>query len=240
MSMDRDKALSKIRKCLALAKSANPGEAANAMRQAQALMRQHGLEQVDVDLAAVSEARQKATSPKPQVWEMALASLVADTLGCELFIGTGFNLEKLRELTFKNEAHFVYVGVAGNAEMAVYAFKVLQRQCKDQRADYIRRQPGRCKQATKSARGDAFALGWVSAVQGQLERFAAPEQHSSLLAEYMAAKHPKLKPAAEPRRRDKRGSISDIALGRAAGRQARLERGIGAASGVALIEGGAP
>lgn len=41
--MNRDQALSKIKKCLALAASANPHEAAAGTRQAQKLMAAQGL-----------------------------------------------------------------------------------------------------------------------------------------------------------------------------------------------------
>lgn len=44
----RDKALDKIRKCLALSKSANEHEAAAALRQAQKLMAMHGLSEDDL------------------------------------------------------------------------------------------------------------------------------------------------------------------------------------------------
>lgn len=44
----RDKALDKIRKCLALSKSANEHEAAAALRQAQKMMEMHGLSEDDL------------------------------------------------------------------------------------------------------------------------------------------------------------------------------------------------
>ncbi|PIA66345.1 hypothetical protein CDR19_15110, partial [Ectopseudomonas toyotomiensis] len=39
--MDRKKALDKVKKCLALANSSNPNEAAAAMRQARAMMEKY-------------------------------------------------------------------------------------------------------------------------------------------------------------------------------------------------------
>ena len=41
--MDKNKAIEKIKKCLALGKSANEHEAAQALKQAQALMREYGI-----------------------------------------------------------------------------------------------------------------------------------------------------------------------------------------------------
>ena len=54
--MNKQKALEKIKKCLALSKSANEHEAAQALKQAQALMRLH---QID---GAVRRARTRHQS----------------------------------------------------------------------------------------------------------------------------------------------------------------------------------
>ena len=48
--MDQEKIIDKIKKCLALAKSDNPHEAATALRQAQKLMEQHNLTEQDISL----------------------------------------------------------------------------------------------------------------------------------------------------------------------------------------------
>ena len=55
--MNRDDALKKIKKCLALGRSASEHEAAAAMRQAQKLMEQFGLREQDVSLADVAEVK---------------------------------------------------------------------------------------------------------------------------------------------------------------------------------------
>ena len=46
MNADLDPIIGKIKKCLSLSQSDNPHEAASALRQAQALMRKHGLDEV--------------------------------------------------------------------------------------------------------------------------------------------------------------------------------------------------
>src|SRR5690348_8415840 len=46
---DKTRAMEKIRKCLALSKSANEHEAAAALRQAQKLMQMHDLDENDLD-----------------------------------------------------------------------------------------------------------------------------------------------------------------------------------------------
>ncbi len=70
--MNRDDALKKIKKCLALSRSANEHEAAAALRQAQALMREHGLREKDVSLADVAEVKVKACSTAANAWELRL------------------------------------------------------------------------------------------------------------------------------------------------------------------------
>ena len=53
--MNKEKILDKIKKCLALSKSANEHEAAQALKQAQALMEKYEVNAVDIALSEVSE-----------------------------------------------------------------------------------------------------------------------------------------------------------------------------------------
>lgn len=53
--MDKNTAIDKIKKCLALSKSDNPHEAAAALRQAQKLMALYKVDALDVSLADVTE-----------------------------------------------------------------------------------------------------------------------------------------------------------------------------------------
>ena len=81
--MDKNKAIEKIKKCLALAKSANENEAAIALRQAQALMREF---QIDPDLLDIAEASCDSKATKtPQAWEASLVLLIASRSG--VYIG---------------------------------------------------------------------------------------------------------------------------------------------------------
>ena len=84
--MTPDRIIDKIRKCLALAKSSNPHEAAAALRQAQTLMRLHGIDEDTLELAAVKEASQAVASEQIPTWDGRLARMVADAFGCRLLI----------------------------------------------------------------------------------------------------------------------------------------------------------
>lgn len=54
-SFSRERALEKIKKCLALAESTNPNEAESALRQARKLMEKYQLEMSDVDSSRADE-----------------------------------------------------------------------------------------------------------------------------------------------------------------------------------------
>lgn len=92
--MNRDQALSKIKKCLALAQSSNPHEAAAAMRQAQKLMAEHNVTETDVSLADVAEAVAPARLNALTNWEAMLSGLIAQAFGCDHFSRISRHLTK--------------------------------------------------------------------------------------------------------------------------------------------------
>ena len=83
--MERDTALLKIKKCLALAGSSNPNEAAAAMRQAQKLMAMFGLNETDISLAEVVESAARARMTSLVNWEVIMSRIVADAFGCYVY-----------------------------------------------------------------------------------------------------------------------------------------------------------
>ena len=72
--MDKKTALAKIKKCLALAKSANEHEAAQALKQAQALMREFEVTEQDVEWSQVNEASQPYNS-RCVMWQVGLVNM---------------------------------------------------------------------------------------------------------------------------------------------------------------------
>lgn len=226
--MNRDDALAKIKKCLALSHSSEAHEAAAAMRQAQKLMAQFGLSERDVSLADVREASARAASPAVNAWEASLARVCADAFGCEMYslVRGAYN----EAGNYARQGFYVFVGVGTAPDVASYCFAVLLRQCSRARLAHVRRQPRQCKPATKTARGDAFAAGWVCGVRGLVERFAQPARDEQLLLDYMTSRHPDIT-ARQPRDSSRsRGRLVDDghrSRGYAAGRQAELHRGVG-------------
>lgn len=229
--MNRDDVLRKIRKCLELAKSANEFEAAAAMRQAQALMREYGATHGDVELLTVAEVSVRAATPSTVLWDALLVNLIGRAFGCGHFWSRPFDESferRVRQITF--------IGVDAAPQVASYAYEVLGRQCVKARAHYISRQPKRCKSSTKTARGDEFARGWVEAVRNLVTNIAIAPANAELVQRYMDRHHPDLVTAevVDRGRRVAREGHADAGL--RAGRSARLDRGVGAPAARPLLD----
>jgi hypothetical protein len=222
--VNRAQALSKIKKCMALGKSANPNEAATAMRQAQKLMELHGISDTDVALADVSEVRCAVAMQSGPRWEVRLANMVADAFGCDV-IWTAERKFIGHRSSVRTQVMFIGVGAA--PQVASYAWLVLDRQCAAQRLAHVRQQPKNCKPITRTARGDAFADGWVIGVGDKLHSFAG-ERHQLLIDHFREIHHPNTITENSKSRAVGRNVKDDsIEAGFAAGRQAQLDHGIG-------------
>lgn len=78
-----ERVIRKIKRCLALSKSSNEHEAATAMRQVQALMREYRLTESDVHLSDAGEAESGiARAKRRPTRERHLSSIVANAFGC--------------------------------------------------------------------------------------------------------------------------------------------------------------
>lgn len=224
--MTRDEALKKIKKCLALSRSANEHEAAAALRQAQKLMAEFNLAEQDVSLADVREVPVKARSSAGNAWEVGLIDLVANAFGCEIYRSRKGGYNDAGNWSVRTE--WVFVGVDAAADIAAYAASVLLRQCSAARLVHIGKQPKNCKPITKTARGDAFAKGWVYGVRLKVEAFAQPAKNAELLLTYMDQKHGDLKEAKVVDKSKRRNvDAGHISAGYRAGQQAELHRGVG-------------
>lgn len=228
--MDRDTALAKIKKCLALSKSANANEAATAMRQAQKLMAEHSISDGELQLGDVAEAETAASGVVITTWDATLTRLVADTFGCEVISVMRRQLGRSGVLQRKRTMAFVGVGAAG--EVASYCYAVLLRQVLRDRRAHMAKQPGNCKAATRTARGDAFALAWVAGVSDLVERFAGTETNRALLETYMRTRYPD-SVTSEAKNRAVGRNVKDDSYraGLAAGKKAQLDRGVGGPMG---------
>lgn len=218
--MDKQTAIEKIRKCLALAKSTNEHEAAAALRQAQALMRKYGVEDGDILMAEVSEAKVKAGArTKPVKWESQLSTTVATAFGCrKIFV---------QEL---KAGYWTFIGCGPAAEIATYAYAVLMRQLRKARSEYQQTHCKRLVPASRTRRADLFCEAWVAGVRRQIEAFAGTQANEEALEVYMAKEYPDLGTLV-PRDRQagkslRDGDVTARAAGWNAGRQATLNHGV--------------
>jgi hypothetical protein len=108
------------------------------------------------------------------------------------------------------------------------AADVLLRQCSAARLAHIAKQPKNCKPITKTARGDAFAKGWVWGVSAKVEAFAQPTRNKALLLTYMERNHGEMK-STKVLDKSKLRKLDDghLNAGWHAGRKAELNRGVG-------------
>lgn len=221
--MTKKEAIEKIKKCLALSASSNEHEAKTALRQAQALMEKFQIDEKEMLASGVSEEHvNSAAAKQPATWEGLLAAVVADAFGCSIIFKPGW--------FFSDVGRWTYIGCDPAPEIACYAFQVLYRQLKKQRALHIKTALKICKSSTKTRRADLFCQGWVHTVSDKLHRFICSEEQENQINAYLELKHPKLN-ALKTRDRNQKDSLSnrdynDYAAGISNGKNADLNRGV--------------
>lgn len=215
--MNRQHILRKVKACLRLAASSNPHEAAAALRQAQAMMRAHGIthtEAMDVDEAEVNTRARGAELARSVMW---LASLAADGFGARLIVvcEKGWN---------SGSTVIRFYGCDGAAEVAAFAFTVLRRHMDADRLKHITRVR---KRGNREARGEVFALAWVNAVAHLFPDAEVVDAKRLAIDDVMRARYPD---AGTSSGRDltTRGKTrdDDVWAGHMAGKNARLHRGM--------------
>ena len=220
--MDKKKVLDKIKKCLALSKSANEHEAAMALKQAQVLMEKYQVTDAEVELSAVSETGVNCAQTLP-TWQQLLVSECAKAFGVECLLG-GNRLQR--------EVRFIGIGV--KPELAAYAYEVLLRQLKKERREYMKSALSwELSRTVKTGRADLFCLGWVKAVADKVSAFASPPQERDVLDRYIAQKGQ----LAQAKARDVKcgGTAADVRAGIEKGKGAQLHHAMNGAEGVKQI-----
>ncbi len=217
--MDK-RVLDKIRKCLALSKSDNANEAATALRQAEALMKAHGITDADLELSTISQhSATCSTAAKPAQYLVSLAAVIGEAFGVTPVLTSTFTGSRVE-----------FIGPTPQPEIASYAYEVLRKQVVDARTDHIKSQNKRLKRSTKTRRGDLFAMAWVSAVDDMVSQFAQPqsEKVQALVQQYKAKTYGKLSETQGRAARSQRRDQSSALAGLIAGRNAQLHQGMNA------------
>lgn len=217
--MDKAKVLEKIKKCLALSQSANENEAAQALKQAQALMRQYSITDIEVELSAVTETGVGSAASLPS-WHQLLISRCAKAFGVECYLERCCGTAEVR-----------FFGLGVKPELAAYAYEVLLRQLKKSRREYIKTELVRVRSASnKTARADQFCMGWVYAVAQKVEEFAMPPEEKGVLERYRQ----QFGEMGKAKTRDVKGKTSrmqqqqNLQAGHRQGRDAQLHQAMGA------------
>lgn len=177
--MDKETAIRKILKCLALGKSSEPHEAARAMEQASALMKQFDIDHPALLASGISEQCAKSrASRKPPKYEAALASIVGDKFSCQILFRT------VQSSSRKIIGNYVFVGASTSSSVASYTFEVLARRLAAARTEYMKTRLTRYTK-NKIAAADQFCLGWVHAVSKAIGATDKDESANLAITAYM-------------------------------------------------------
>ncbi len=226
--MTRNQAIEKVKKLLRLGKSSNVHEAAAAMRQAQALMRQHTLDEAELGEQTPDDVGQAETRPArgktPPVYVQYLCVTVDETFGVGIVIS-------------RDHIHcrhcIVFIGPNWRSELAIYAYQVLLRQLEKDRRAHLSRVRVR---KNRNARGDHFGIGWVDGVKSVLQPWTINASEKAQIDAFTRKTHPNLVDVTPEIRNSKAVTHNDLHSGVERGRKAQLNRGV-SGSGQLAIEG---
>ena len=223
--------LDKIKKLLALSTSPNANEAASALRRAQELMEEYGIDHESVLAAEIVEKEiERRGGAKPPAFEAYLITTLARAFGCRTILRSNFCLAA--------DARWVFIGLPHRAEVASYLGVVLLRKLAAARRGYVKTLY-RCKRDTKTKRADEFCLGWVSIVGQKIHAFVGSEADEALLNQYMRRYDDLKQVDVKQRETLRRYAGADYFRGGLAARDVELQHGMrDGANRAALLEGG--
>lgn len=173
--MEKQKIISKIQKCLRLAESGNPNEAASALRQAQGLMRKYGIREQEVHTLQVNESIASSGGYyNPPYWALALSELIAEAFDCRVYIAR------------RDEAQpqFRFIGLEHSATVAAYGFTVLYRQLRLARRNYINTL-GLGDRREARRRGNVFAQAWLFRIARVVAEFVGNPDSQGVIDDYV-------------------------------------------------------
>ncbi len=172
--MAEERILEKIQKCFAMAGSAdyNPLEAANALRQAQALMRKHNV--TEAEIAAIGYGEQKISLPiqcgkKHPMHVSRLNALVRKAFG----VATVIEHEK-RVSDFSYAIRFF--GPKHRVELAAYSYAVMFREVNKGWTRHLNDYP--LLAGVRGARM-SFMVGWIEAVDETIVDFGMNKEEEA-------------------------------------------------------------
>ncbi|OVZ94889.1 hypothetical protein CBW58_02110 [Yersinia frederiksenii] len=223
---NKEKYLQRIKKLLAMARNnSSAEEAALAMGRAQKLMKEHKLNESDVDFMDINEAStQKVPShaeKMPEYMAM-LAEMIARVFGVNFY--TSHGCEHWNKPA-KRTIH--YYGPDERPQIAAYSFEVLGKQLAKARREYIATMRKNIKPATKVARADTFCSGWVNGAYAVVSDFIVTDAETTLMEAYRERKFSQGLEMKESRKPGKARGTDDAAhMGFCAGSNAQLHHAV--------------
>lgn len=178
--MNRLQAIVKIKKCLRLSTSTNELETVKALKQAQILMQQFDVIDIDMQLSKIKESGLKVPASMPR-WRHTLFEV------CLLVFGVyGYIRKEISASSGEKIVQFRFYGISPKPELATYAYKVILRQLHCARRKYMEEELSQVRLTkNKTYRADQFCEGWVLAVKSMVKKFAIREPEQQQLEAYM-------------------------------------------------------
>ncbi|WP_353980857.1 DUF2786 domain-containing protein [Salinicola endophyticus] len=218
--MTPDRILRKIERCLALSRSANEHEAGTALRQAQRLMAEYGISEIDVAASTIDRVAIKTPAGRePPRWLNCLVQLVNSAFGTAA-------VYEPRRTVGGWQGDFAFLGEASQVRIAAYAFEVLQRQLISDRKAFLNGMHKRAKRVTKVRRADAYASAWVAGAYEHIVPVQKTEEAIAAIEHFQQRLYPELESLKAIDRGHRRDDHRAMAKGYAAGRHARLHSGV--------------
>ncbi|EHB6134581.1 DUF2786 domain-containing protein [Salmonella enterica] len=181
MKDDKDKAIRRLKKLMALTSSSNANEASAALARAQKLMEAHGVTRDDIEILDINESicdYWPVGASNPPHYMAYLLQVIKDAFGVDYVLLGGCGVS--------------FYGLYNRPELAAYTFEVLGRQLMKARRDFIKTQNKRIKTSTKTARGDKFAEGWIIATLNKIEKLARTAREVALAERWLEKKYTRI------------------------------------------------
>jgi hypothetical protein len=238
IEMNKEKYLAKIKKLLNLhRKATNQNEAAAALRQAQNLMREHNVTELDVEFTNISEASSKGSPNQSQTPPKYLVYLV-EVIKRAFGVGAYFDQREGKNIYSSPRRIITFYGPDVRPQIAAYAFDVLARQMTAARKEFIAGMHRNTKMANRTAKADQFCEGWAEGVWRIVAELVPTEAETTLMEAYRERRLQGLESWSSRKARKVNGGENARSAGYLAGRQAQLNHGVSGSGSEPLAIGG--
>lgn len=163
---DREKAIERIKKCLRMAESSEPHEAAAAMRQAQKLMEAMQLTPEDVEMSeTVSEVIKTKEAFGGCPYLSRLSCIIGLAFGVAVYWEPGAGISRVR-------ANVRYIGPRGRVPLAAYAHRVIDRAVRTAWAETLAENPTLVQRPLAR---QSFRMAFLGQVEDKVYKIAPSE-----------------------------------------------------------------